>query len=167
MNLIIIFTVLVSGVDIGGRVGVAFPTAGINRYTRSSTVIGLQTGYSFKQHRLELGYSYLTFPGRVNIPYELNIYHLSLLYENEFFHRPAWGISAGAGAGFGFIRRSFNTGLENGRAPNASLVLKFIQHEGRSRVSAGLDNMIFFEKTGSGPALTYFPMLRAEVAYVF
>lgn len=166
-NLIIILSVLVGSVDVGGRVGIAFPTGGINRQTRSSTVIGLQAGYAINWHRLELGYSFFTFPGRANTPYELNIHQVSLLYENEFFHRPTWGISAGAGAGFGFIRRSFNPGLEQGRAPNASLVLKFVQHEGKSRVSAGVDNIVFIEQTGRGPVLTYFPMLRAEVAYVF
>jgi hypothetical protein len=46
-------------------------------------------------------------------------------------------------------------------------VLKLIQQEGKSRVSAGLENLIFIEKTGKGLALTYFPTLRAEVAYVF
>lgn len=167
MDLIVIVSLLTSGIDIGGRVGIAFPTRGINRTTRSSTVIGLQAGYGIDRHRLQLGYSYLTFPGRANIPYELNIHQVSLIYDYEFFYRPVWGISAGAGAGMGFIRRNFNTGVELGRAPNVHMVLKFIQHEGRSRVSAGFDNIIFIEQASRGLALTYFPMVRAEVAYVF
>jgi len=166
-NLIIIATLVITSIDIGGQVGIGFPTGGINRTTRSSTVIGLQTGLNLNRHRLQLGYSYFNFPGRNNAPYELDIHHISLIYDYRFFARPAWGICAGAGGGVGFIRRSFNTGIETGRAPNANLVLKLIQQEGKSRVSAGLENLIFIEKTGKGLALTYFPTLRAEVAYVF
>jgi hypothetical protein len=69
-NLIIIATLVITSIDIGGQVGIGFPTGGINRTTRSSTVIGLQTGLNLNRHRLQLGSSYFNFPGRNNAPYE-------------------------------------------------------------------------------------------------
>jgi len=167
VNLTVILTLLCSGLDIGGRVGIAFPTGGVNRTLRSGTTIGLQAGYSLNRHRLELGYSYFTFPGQVSVPYELRVHDVALAYDYEFLHRMNWGISAGAGAGYSILQRSFNTGRETGRTPDIHLAMKVIQHEGKSRVSAGLDNIIFMEGRADRPLLTYIPMLRVEVGYAF
>jgi len=160
--------VLFSGFDIGGRVGIAFPTDGISRTSRSSTVIGVQAGYSVGRHRAELSYSYLNFPGKGSSPYELVIQDLSLAYNYEFFSRPVWGINLTTGPGFGFISRTLGSGKEKGYAPNWHIGVMFNQHEGKSRVSAGVDNIIFFEGASlSRLALIYFPAIRAEVAYAF
>ena len=78
------------------------------------------------------------------------------------------GINLSTGPGFGFIRRTLGSARENGRAPNWHLGLLFVQHEGKSRVGAGFDNCIYLEGAQTGRlALTYFPILRAEVSYAF
>lgn len=168
VNLLIVSFLLFNGFDLGGRVGIAFPTGGINRTTRSSTVIGAQAGYGFGRHRMELGYSFFSFPSKGTTPYELIIQEIALAYNYEVFSRPVWGINLNTGPGFGFIRRAFGSSKETGRAPNWHLGIFFVQHEGKSRVGAGLDNIIYLEGiTAKRLAITYFPVIRAEVAYAF
>ncbi len=168
LNLILIPTILFSGVDIGGKIGIVFPTGGINKTSRSATGLGAYLGYTFDRSRLALNYSYLNFPGRSVYPYELTIHELALFYNYEFFRRPVWGVTLTAGPGFGFIRRTLGTVKENGTAPDCHLGVAFLQHEGKSRVAAGLDNIIFLEiSQGKRLLLTYFPGLYVEVAYAF
>lgn len=157
-----------NGFDLGGRVGIAFPTDGISRTTGSATVIGAQAGYSWQRQRVELGYSFLSFPGKRSSPYELTLNEVALAYSYEFFFRPVWGINFATGPGLGFIKRASRSAQENGRAPNWHLGCFFVQHEGKSRVSAGLDNIIYLEGIAVRRlAITYFPVIRAEVAYAF
>ncbi|MGQ9707558.1 MAG: hypothetical protein ACUVUR_01615 [bacterium] len=166
VNILIMSVVILNGFDIGGRVGIAFPTGGFSRSSRSSTVIGAQAGYSLGRHRAELGYSFFSFPGQQSSPYEVMIQELALGYCYEFFTRPVWGINLSTGPGFGFIRRTLGIAKESGGAPNWHLGVMFVQHEGKSRVSAGIDNIIYFEGVRR-LALSYFPVVRAEVAYAF
>lgn len=167
-NLLVVTFLVFNGFDLGGRVGIAFPTDGISRTTGSATVIGAQAGYSWQRQRVEVGYSFLSFPGKRSSPYELTLNEIALAYNYEFFFRPVWGINFATGPGFGFIKRTLGSSQENGRAANWHLGFFFVQHEGKSRVSAGFDNIVYLEGIGAGRvALTYFPVLRAEVAYAF
>ncbi len=154
---------IISGFDFGGRVGVAFPVGGIARTTRSSPVIGAQAGYNWNRHRLAFGYSFLSFPGKQATGYELTIHELALLYNYELLHRPNWGIALTAGPGVGFITRRRETGRETGKSPDCHIGIMFSQHEGRSRVAAGVDNLLFIARR----SVTYFPALYAEVSYAF
>ncbi|MEO0070588.1 MAG: hypothetical protein ABIK39_00675 [candidate division WOR-3 bacterium] len=167
MNLILIPVFLLSGVDFGAKVGISFATGGIAKTSRSATTLGVFAGYNFNRSRVELGYSFFNFPGRSTFPNQLAIHELALLYNYEFFHRPVWGIALTGGGGFGFIRRSLKTFQETGTAPDGHLGLAFIQHEGKSRIAAGWDNIIFSEFKKGVIHLTYFPTLYVKVAYAF
>lgn len=168
VNLILIPIFLLSGVDFGGKVGLSWPTAGITKTSRSATVLGVFAGYTFDRSQVKLSYSFFNFPSRSALPYELTIHEMALLYNYEIFHRPVWGIALTGGGGVGFIRRSLKSVQETGATPDCHIGLAFIQHEGKSRIAAGLDNIIFFEMTnGKRFLLTYFPALYAEVAYAF
>jgi hypothetical protein len=62
-------------------------------------------------------------------------------------------------------------GLETGTAPAAHLGVGFYQSQGHSRVTLGFDNIVFIESVkGSGTsnlALTWLPVIKAGVGYVF
>lgn len=168
LNLLFAATLIFTGFDFGGRVGAAFPTGGINRHTRSSTLLGAQLGYTFSRHRLGLNYSFLDFAGKQNIRYEMTIHELSLSYSYALFAKSNWGIALGAGPGYGYIRRTYNYAQETGYAPDCHINLFVYQQERHSRVCAGIDNIVFFSAPPNrSPVFTYFPAIYAEVGYAF
>lgn len=168
LNLLILSVLFFTGFDFGVRVGPVFPTAGIGRTTGSSTILGTQVGYSFLRHRLGLNYFFLDFPGRQNIPYGITVHELTLNYSFALLKKSNWGIGLGAGPGLGYLRRAYRSALETGTAPNGYITAFIYQQERHSRVSAGIDQFIFFTTPANrAPILTYFPAIYATIAYAF
>ncbi|MEO0080584.1 MAG: hypothetical protein ABIK44_07920 [candidate division WOR-3 bacterium] len=167
--LVALTLVLVSGLDIGGHVGAAFPTGGLERAHGTSAILGASLGYSLGRFRGELAYDYTGLPGRQASSYHLSLHEVTASLGYEFLHRPGWGIEVAAGVASGFAQRSLGTGQESGW-PNAFLIgLKFVQREGRSRLAAGLDNRLFIaNRSGMGLAvIADLFSIQAGVGYVF
>jgi len=166
-NLVILVVSIVSGFDIGGHLGTAFPTGGISRTCRMSTVLGAQLGYQKGRTRWEFAYSSFTFPTKGLNFYEINLHQLALTYRYEFFYQRDWGVGLDIGPVLGFVQRRASQRSEKGRSGGFHFGLILAQHQGRSLISAGLDNTLFAEWGKGGPVLTYFPILKAGVSYVF
>lgn len=168
LNFLLLPVLFFTGFDFGGRVGAAFPTDGIGRTTRSSTLLGAQVGYTFLRHRLGLNYYFLDFPGRQNIPYGITVHELALNYSFALVQKSNWGIALGAGPGLGYLRRAYRAAQETGFAPNGHITVSIYQQERHSRVSAGIDQLIFLTTPANrAPVLTYFPAIYAAIAYAF
>jgi len=169
--LLLLPIVLLSGFDLGGRVGATFPSAGLETYHASSALLGGFVGYSTGRSRFELGYSYSELPGRQASPYHMDIQEATLAYGYEFVQRPGWGFEASAAAGYALVRRALLAASESGKAQSAHIAVGFVQHQGKSRLSLGFDNCVFVELARAGTttrlALSYIPSLRAGVAYAF
>ncbi|MGQ9678114.1 MAG: hypothetical protein ACUVUD_02395 [bacterium] len=168
LNFLLLPVLFFTGFDFGGRIGAAFPTDGIGRTTRSSTLLGAEVGYTFLRHRLELNYSFLDFPSKERIPYGITVHELALIYSFALLHKPNWGIALGAGPGLGYLRRVYHSARETGTAPNGHINAYIYQQERHSRVSAGIDQFIFFNAPSNRtPVLTYLPAIYVEIAYAF
>lgn len=170
-SLLCITLALVSGFDIGGRVGGNFPAAGLETNHGSSALFGAAVGYTLGRSRFELGYAYSGLPGRQGSPYRLDLSDLVATYGFEYLRRPSWGFDASVGAGYSLVRRVLNAASESGGTPSAHLGLGFVQHQGSSRVSLGLDNCFFIQSAAAGStrrvAIVYLFSIRAGVAYAF
>ncbi len=167
-NLLVSALLIFSGFDLGGQVGSVFTTGGISRTCHTGTLLGAQLGYQNGRARLEFSYSYFTFPAKGLRFYELSLHQMRLSYRYEFLYRREWGAGLEFGPVLGFARRRSTLGREDGRTGGAHIGLIVVQHQGRSLISAGFDNAIFVEwGKGSGPVLTYFPVIKAGVGYVF
>lgn len=158
---------LLAGFDFGGRVGAAFPVGGLAASHGSTAVLGAQAGWSHDRIRFELGFTFISLPGRQNSPYRLDLNQLALTGGYEFLHRPNWGLEAWLGPGYAFARRRLGSAGESGRAPFVLAGAGIVQHEGRSRLTLGFDNCLFVESAGGQPALADVIALRAGVAYAF
>lgn len=162
---------VISGLDIGGRVGMAIPASGLERNHNSTAVISARLGYGFGRSRFGLDYCYAGFAGREASPYRLDVHEVAVGYGFEFVHRPEWGFEAALGAGMAFARRSVGEAIESGRAPAARFGIGFVQHQGKSRLTIGLDNSVFIESgpsaAGTVVSLSWVPAIGAGVAYVF
>jgi hypothetical protein len=169
--LLLLPVLLLSGFDVGGRVGAAFPGGGLATFHGPPALFGGNVGYSAGRSRFELGYTFAGLPGRQASAYHMDIHEATLTYGYEFLRRPSWGFEATVGPGYGLARRSFLSGAETGKAPSGHLGLGFVQHQGPSRLSLGLDNAVFIESAESGTtsrvALTYLFSIHAGVAYAF
>ncbi|MEO0086421.1 MAG: hypothetical protein ABIK37_07315 [candidate division WOR-3 bacterium] len=158
---------LVSGLDVGGKVGAALPVGSLALSHTSTAVLGAQAAWSLDRVRLELGFDFVSLPGKQNSPYRLDLSQLALTCGYEFLHRPNWGFEARLGPGYAFGRRRSGSADEAGRAPFALAGIGIVQHEGRSRLGLGLDNYLYVESSGGSPALSDVIALRAGVAYAF
>lgn len=158
---------LTAGFDAGGRIGAAFPSSGLQRSHRFAGQFGAFVGWSAGPSRVELGYGFAEFNAPQAAAYRMQLHSLGLEYGFEFVRRPDWGIEALAGAGYGRARRIAGSAVETGGAPAAHLGVGFVQRQGASRLSLGLDNGVYFERGGAGIKLTYIFGLRVGVGYAF
>lgn len=168
---LLLLPLLIAGLDLGGSVGGVFPSTGLVPGHSSGAVLGAAAGWSAGPSRLELSYSYAGLTGPQASAYRLDINEIALRYAFEFVRRPAWGIDVAAGPGLGFVRRNLYDAHEDGKSPAAHLGINFLQHQGKSRVFAGLDNTVFFgtrrEAGSTRLATAWIITLKAGVAYVF
>lgn len=164
---LLISLALVSGFDAGGRIGAAFPTSGLARSHEFAGLFGAYAGYGFGASRVELSYGFCEFAAPQAGNYRLGLHDVGLEYGLEFVHKPGWGIGASAGASYGLARRGTGDATETGGAPAAHLGVGFVQRQGKSRLSLGLDNRVCFEQGGAGVKTTYIFGLRVGVGYAF
>jgi len=166
------------GFEAGGRVGVLVPGSGLENSHASAALLGLNLCYAIGPSRLSLDYCYTGLPAKQASPYRFDVHELALGYGHEFVvGRPAagstsgWGVEASAAAGFGLLDRTHASAGEGGKAPASHLGAGLFQRQGHSRVSLGLDNIVFIESQPNGStrafALTYLIALKAGVTYVF
>lgn len=167
LSSLLVSLLLTAGFDIGGRVGAAFPAGGLAQSHTSAAVLGAQAAWSLDRVRLELGFTFVSLPGKQNNPYRMDMSQLALTCGYEFLHRPAWGLEAWLGPGYAFARRRSGSAGENGKAPFCLAGVGIVQHEGRSRLSLGLDNYLYIESAGDRPTVSDIVALRAGVAYAF
>jgi len=167
LSLLLVPALLVAGFDFGGKVGAAFPAGGLASSHTSTAVLGAQAAWSHERIRLELGFGFISLPGQQNSPYQLTLNQLALSCGYEFLHRPNWGLEAWLGPGYAFARRHLGSARETGRAPFVVAGAGVVQHEGRSRLTLGLENCLFVESAAGKPVLSDVISLRAGVAYAF
>jgi hypothetical protein len=169
-SLLLFATMIVGGLDVGGRIGATFPATGLRQSQSSSALVGAFAGYSVHRHRFELSYCYSGLPAPQASPYRLDIGELTASYGYEFLSTN-WGMEAVLGAGMGLLERSIGSAAETGRAPEGRIGFHFLQHQGNARISLGLDNSVFVENATSGgttvSAATWLISIRAGVAYAF
>jgi hypothetical protein len=176
---LLVMTLLVTGgFEAGGRIGVVFPSSGLENTHDAAALFGASLGYEVGLNRFSLDYDYAGLEAKQASPYQFNIHRLSLGYEREFIlGRSAsgltsdWGFAASASAGLGLLSRTVGSAREAGKAPAGIIGLGFFQRQNHSRLSLGLDNIVFSESRPAGSArtvsLTYLIALRGGVTYVF
>ena len=176
---LLLASLLVTGqFEAGGRIGVVFPSSGLENTHDAAAVFGASIGYELGLNRFTLDYSYFGLHAKQASPYQFNIHDLSLGYGREFVlgrssSVPAsnWGFEALASAGLGLLNRGVGSARETGKATSGIVGLGFFQRQGHSRLSAGLDNIVFSESRPAGSArtvsLTYLIALKGGVTYVF
>jgi hypothetical protein len=178
LSLLFASLVCFGGFEAGGRVGVLFPGSGLRNSHGSAALFGVNLAYASGPSRFTLNYGYSGLSSRqTTSPYRFDTHELSLGYDHEFFRRSGaspesnWGFDAGAAAGYSLLRRALASASETGRTPAGHVAIGFFQRQGRSRLSLGLDNILFIEASASGGtsrvALTYLAALKGGVAYVF
>ena len=178
LPLLVVSLLVTGGFEAGGRIGVVFPSSGLENTHEAAALFGANLGYVTGASRLMLDYGYAGLQAKQASPYQFNIHNLSLGYGREFVvGRPAagstsyWGFEASASAGLGLLSRALRSAREAGKAPGGIIGLGVFQRQNHSRLSFGLDNFVFSESRPAGSArtvsLTYLIALRAGVAYVF
>jgi hypothetical protein len=168
---LLLIPTLLSGFDIGGSVGAAFPATGLSATHTSSARLAAALGWSSGPSRIEFGYSYAGLPGPQSSAYRLDLGEVALRYVYEFVRRPAWGIALAAGPGYGFVRRTLYAAQEDGRSPSAHIGIDLLQHQGRNRLNLEYDNVIYFSSRPAGDvtrtATVWLATLSAGVSYGF
>ena len=178
LSLLIASMLVTGGLDAGGHVGILFPASGLENSHSSTALFGLNLGYETGRSRLALDYGYAGLKAKQASPYRFDVNELSLGYGYEFARsQPApgsgsnWGFDASAAAGYSLLRRTLGSARETGNAPAGHVAIGFFQRQGHSRLSLGLDNVIFVESQPAGGtrtvSLTYLIALKAGVTYVF
>ncbi len=171
MSPFLLVSLVLAGLDLGGRIGGVFPSAGLGGQHNSSTRLGASAGYAFGRNRVELGYDFAELSGRQAAPYRMTLHTLSSEYGFEFLHRPAWGLEATAGAGYSIVRRTLNAARESGRSAAANLGFGLVQRQGPARFNLGLVYSLYIESRPAGGTtrLAFTPLfgIRTGVAYVF
>lgn len=162
---LLISLALVGGIDVGGRIGAAFPSSGLQRTHQFAGQFGAFAGWSAGPSRVELSYGFAEFSAPQAAGYAMQLHSVGLEYGFEFVRRPGWGIEALAGGGYGLARRLAGSAVERGGAPAAHLGVGFIQRQGKSRLALGLDNAVYFENGAAGIKPTYIFNLRVGVGY--
>ncbi len=170
-------SLLVTGsLEAGGRIGVVFPSSGLESSHGAAATFGAGLGYEVGQNRLLVNYGYFGLPAKQASPYQFSAHNVSLGYGRDFVLGRSgagsnWGLEASASAGLGLLRRTVGSASETGKAPSAIIGLGFFQRQGHSRLSFGLDNFLFGESRPAGSArtvsLTYLVALTGGVSYVF
>ena len=169
MSFLLPVSLVLAGLDLGGRVGAVFPSSGLELHHNSSARFGAFLGYSAGRSRYELAYAYAGLPGRQATPYRLDIQDIAASWSYEYLQRAGWSLDASTGASYSLLGRRTGAARERGRSPAARLGLGFAQRQGTSRLSIGLDNAVYIESAaGSGSIrLSYLFGIHAGVAYVF
>ena len=176
--LLLVSLIITGGFEAGGRIGVVFPSSGLENTHDAAALFGASLGYEAGLNRFVLDYAYTGLQAKQASPYRFNLHHLSLGYDREFILGRAasgstsdWGFEASASAGLGLLSRMVGSTRETGRAPSGIIGLGFFQRQNHSRLSLGLDNVVFSESRPAGGArsvsLTYLIALKGGVAYVF
>jgi hypothetical protein len=176
LPLLLVSLLVTGGFEAGARVGVVFPSSGLENTHGAAATFGAGIGYEAGPNRIMLGYGYFGLPARQASPYQFNVHEVTLGYGREFVLGSSgmnsnWGFEASAAAGLGLLNRSVGPDHETGRAPSAIIGLGFYQRQGHSRLDFGLDNFLFREAQPVGNAstvsLTYLIALKGGVTYVF
>jgi len=178
LSLLLASLLVTGGFEAGGRIGVVFPASGLERTHGAAALFGASLGYELGQNRFMLDYGYFGLQAKEAGPYQFNVHSLSLGYGREFILGRAasgsasnWGFEATAEAGLGLLSRTVSSARETGMAPSGILGVGFFQRQGHSRLSLGLDNVVFSESRPAGSArtvsLTYLIALKGGVTYVF
>jgi|GEM_PF-612195 len=164
--------------EAGGRIGVVFPASGLENSHDAAALLGASLGYQVGRNRVALDYGYTGLPAKQASPYRFDVHDLSLRYGREFAMGRAasdaisnWGFDASAAAGVALLTRTLGSARESGKAPAGILGVGFYQRQGHSRLSFGLDNIVFIESRPAGAtrtvSLTYLIALKGGVSYVF
>lgn len=176
---LLLASLLVSGgFEAGGRIGVVFPSSGLENTHDAAALFGVNLGYEVGANRFTFDYGYFGLQAKQASPYRFDVHGLSVGYGREFIlgraaSRPAsnWGFEASAAAGSGLLSRTVGAAHETGMAPSGIIGAGFFQRQGHSRLSLGLDNILFIESRPAGTArtvsLTYLIALKGGVTYVF
>jgi hypothetical protein len=176
---LLLASLLVTGeFEAGGRIGIVFPASGLENTHDAAALFGAHLGYETGLNRFTFEYGYTGLPAKQASPYQLTIHDLRVGYCREFILGRAasgaasnWGFEAAAAAGLGLLERTLGSARETGRASSGILGVGFFQRQGRSRLSGGLDNVVFIEAKPAGGtrtvSLTYLVVLKGGVAYVF
>lgn len=178
LSLLVVSLLAIGGFEAGGRIGVVFPSSGLENTHDAAALFGARLGYEVGLNRFVLDYAYTGLQAKQASPYQFSIHHLSLGYGRDFILGRAasastsdWGFEASASAGIGLLSRTVGSVRETGKAPSGIIGLGFFQRQNHSRLSLGLDNVVFGESRPAGGAstvsLTYLIALKAGVAYVF
>ncbi len=164
--------------EAGGRIGVVFPASGLENSHDAAALFGANLGCQFGLNRVTIDYGYTGLPAKQAIPYRFDVHDLSVRYGREFVLGRAtsglssnWGFEASAAAGVALLARTLGSARETGKAPLGILGIGFYQRQGHSRLSLGLDNVVFIESRPAGGTRTVSPTyliaLKGGVAYVF
>ena len=178
LHLLLASLLVTGGFEAGARIGVVFPSSGLETTHDTAALFGASLGYEVGQNRLALDYGYFGLHAKQAGPYQFNVHDLALEYGREFIlgrasSNPAsnWGFEATASAGLGLLGRTIGSARETGKAPSGIVGLGFFQRQNHSRLSVGLDNIVFTESRPAGStrtvSLTYLIALKGGVAYVF
>jgi hypothetical protein len=178
LSLLFVSLLVSGGFEAGGRIGVVLPASGLEKDHAAAALLGAGLGYAAGPSRLTLEYDYSGLQAKQAGPYRLDIHGLSAGYVHEFaMSRPAlgstgsWGIEASAAAGLGLLGRALGSAQETGKAPGGHVGVGFYQRQGHSRISLGLDNVVFVESRPAGNArtvsLAYLIAIKGGVDYVF
>jgi len=178
LSLLVVSLLVTGGFEAGGQIGVLFPASGLENNHASAALLGVSLGCEAGPGRVTLSYGYSGLRAKQASPYRFDVHELSAGYGHEFVvGRPAagstsiWGFEASAAAGFGLLSRTLGSARETGKTPSGHLGAGFFQRQGHSRLSLGLDNIVFTESQPDGSArtvsLTYLIALKGGVTYVF
>ena len=178
LPLLVASLLVTGGFEAGGRIGVVFPSSGLENTHDPAALFGASLGYQNGLNRFVIDYAYTGLQAKQASPYQFNIHHLSLGYGREFILGRAasgstsdWGFEASASAGLGLLSRAVGSAREAGKAPSGTIGLGVFQRQNHSRLSFGLDNVVFSESRPAGStrtvSLTYLIALKGGVTYVF
>jgi hypothetical protein len=178
LPLLLASLLITGGFEAGGRIGVVFPSSGLETTHDAAALFGASLGYEVGLNRFMLDYGYFGLQAKQASPYRFNVHNLSLSYGRELIlGRSAsgttsnWGFEATASAGLGLLGRTVGSTCETGKAPSGIIGVGLFQRQGHSRLSFDLDNIVFSESRPAGSArtvsLTYLIALKGGVTYVF
>ncbi len=178
LSLLLASLLLAGGFEAGGRIGVVFPASGLESTHDAAALFGASLGYQVGPNRFTLDCGYTGLQAKQANPYRFDVYDLSVRYGREFVLGRAasgptsnWGFEASAAAGVALLARTLVSARETGKAPSGILGVGFFQRQGHSRLSLGLDNIVFIESRPAGSARTVSPTyliaLKGGVTYVF
>ncbi len=178
LSLLIVSIFATGGFEAGGQVGVLFPTSGLENSHSATALFGVNVGYQTGRSRVMLNYGYAGLQAKQAGPYRFDINELSVGYGYEFARRQPtpgsesnWGFEASAAAGYSLLSRTLVSARETGKAPAGHVGIGFFQRQGHSRLSLGLDDILFIEsQPGAGArtvSLVDLITLKAGVSYVF